>query len=221
MKKGLLFDLDGTLVDTAEDIRCAINHVMRLTYNREITKDECLRVVGRGLRNAMKGALALSGAHYPDDEINILYSELISYYSSHPSDHSHPYPGITEFLKLMSERGYALGILSNKSDILVQEIVKKLFGDINFSFVSGFCDKIPLKPDRGGVLAFAQCAHVNLEDITYVGDSEVDAETIKAAYPVKGVLVSWGFRPRCELERLLDDNIKLIDNIKELGNVIN
>ena len=49
----------------------------------------------------------------------------------------------------------------------------------------------------------------------------MDAETIKAAYPVKGVLVSWGFRPRCELERLLDDNIKLIDNIKELGNVIN
>ena len=221
MKKGLLFDLDGTLVDTAEDIRCALNHCMKLTYNREITKDECMSVVGRGLKNALKGALAFSGAYYLDDEINILYSELISYYAAHPCDHSRPYPGITEFLQMMSENGYELGILSNKSDVLVQEIVKKLFNGINFAFVSGFCDKIPLKPSREGVLRFSECAGVPLEDITYIGDSEVDAETIKASCPVKGILVTWGFRPRSELEKIKNDNIKLIDNIKELGNGLN
>lgn len=221
MNKGLLFDLDGTLVDTAEDIRCALNHCMKLTYNREITRDECMSVVGHGLRNSLKGALAFSGAKYPDDELDILYSELISYYAAHPCDHSQPYPGITEFLKMMSERGYALGILSNKSDPLVQEIVKKLFMEINFSFVSGFCDKIPLKPDRGGVLRFSERAGVPLEDITYIGDSEVDAATVKASYPVKGILVTWGFRPRSELEKQLDANIKLIESIKELGNGIN
>lgn len=221
MKKAILFDLDGTLVDTVEDIRCAINHCMKLTYNREITRDECMSVVGRGLKNALKGALAYSSATYPEDELDILYHELISYYSIHPCDHSKPYNGITELLKTMSQKGYALGILSNKSDILVKEIVKKLFSDINFAFVQGFCDKIPLKPNRAGVESFSSLVDVPLENIFYVGDSEVDGETVINSQPVKGILVSWGFRPRSVLEKFEGKNIKIVNTVEELKNGIN
>ncbi len=221
MKKAILFDLDGTLVNTVEDIRCAINHCMKLTYNREITRDECMSVVGRGLKNALKGALAYSSARYPDDELDILYHELISYYSIHPCDYSKPYNGITELLKTMSQKGYALGILSNKSDILVKEIVKKLFSDINFAFVQGFCDKIPLKPNRAGVESFSSLVDVPLENIFYVGDSEVDGETVINSQPVKGILVSWGFRPRSVLEKFEGKNIKIVNTVEELKNGIN
>ena len=221
MKKAILFDLDGTLVDTVEDIRCAINHCMKLTYNREITRDECMSVVGRGLKNALKGALAYSSARYPDDELDILYHELISFYSIHPCDYSKPYNGITELLKTMSQKGYALGILSNKSDILVKEIVKKLFSDINFAFVQGFCDKIPLKPNRAGVESFSSLVDVPLENIFYVGDSEVDGETVINSQPVKGILVSWGFRPRSVLEKFEGKNIKIVNTVEELKNGIN
>lgn len=221
MKKAILFDLDGTLVDTVEDIRCAINHCMKLTYNREITRDECMSVVGRGLKNALKGALAYSSARYPDDELDILYHELISYYSIHPCDHSKPYNGITELLKTMSQKGYALGILSNKSDILVKEIVKNLFSDINFAYVQGFCDKIPLKPNRAGVESFSSLVDVPLENIFYVGDSEVDGETVINSQPVKGILVSWGFRPRSVLEKFEGKNIKIVNTVEELKNGIN
>lgn len=221
MKKAILFDLDGTLVDTVEDIRCAINHCMKLTYNREITRDECMSVVGRGLKNALKGALAYSSARYPDDELDILYHELISYYSIHPCDYSKPYNGITELLKTMSQKGYALGILSNKSDILVKEIAKKLFSDINFAFVQGFCDKIPLKPNRAGVESFSSLLDIPLENIFYVGDSEVDGETVINSQPVKGILVSWGFRPRSVLEKFEGKNIKIVNTVEELKNGIN
>ena len=221
MKKAILFDLDGTLVDTIEDIRCAINHTVKLTYNREITREECMSVVGRGLKNALIGALAFSGARYPEDEIDILYHELISFYKNNACVYSKPYDGITEFLKSMSQNGYALGVLSNKSDVLVQEIVEKLFSDINFTFIQGFCDKIPLKPNRAGVESFSSLLDIPLENIFYVGDSEVDGETVINSQPVKGILVSWGFRPRSVLEKFEGKNIKIVNTVEELKNGIN
>ena len=136
-------------------------------------------------------------------------------------DYSKPYDGITELLQTMSQKGYALGILSNKSDILVKKIVEKLFSDINFAFVQGFCDKIPLKPNRAGVESFSTIVDVPLENITYVGDSEVDGETVINSQPVKGILVSWGFRPRSELEKYKENNIKIVNTIEELQNGIN
>ena len=121
----------------------------------------------------------------------------------------------------MSQNGYALGILSNKSDILVQEIVGKLFSDINFTFIQGFCDKIPLKPNKAGVENFAKLSGVPLEKVIYVGDSEVDGETIINAHLEKGILVTWGFRPREMIEKFEKQGIKLVNTIEELKDGVN
>lgn len=121
----------------------------------------------------------------------------------------------------MSQNGYALGVLSNKSDVLVQEIVEKLFPDINFTFIQGFCDKIPLKPDKAGVEIFAKLSGVPIEEVIYVGDSEVDGETIINAHLEKGILVTWGFRPREIIEKFEKQGIKLVNTIEELKDGVN
>ena len=85
----------------------------------------------------------------------------------------------------------------------------------------GFCDKIPLKPNRAGVESFSSLVDVPLENIFYVGDSEVDGETVINSQPVKGILVSWGFRPRSVLEKFEGKNIKIVNTVEELKNGIN
>ena len=125
--KGLLFDLDGTLVDTIGDIRAALNHTLGLCYCRPISLEECRTVVGRGLRRALVDSLWFSRSAFPEDELDILYAELVSYYSSHVCVSSRVYDGVVPFLEKARGRGLVLGVLSNKADSLVQELVGRLF----------------------------------------------------------------------------------------------
>lgn len=214
MKKALLFDLDGTLADTLEDIRAAINHVLVMVNCRTINEEECRSVVGRGLRNAIRGALWFSRSAFPDDEIEILYHELMLYYRVHSCDFTKPYTGIIEFLERMKNAGFILGVLSNKSDELVLNIVEKLFPENLFSYVHGMRDGFPAKPDSAGVREFASLNSLKVEDVIYIGDSEVDMETVKKLDGLSGVIVTWGFRSRNDLEAA--GAHPLVDNIKEL-----
>lgn len=209
----LLFDLDGTLVDTLPDITGALNHVMRLTYNREIEQKECRTLVGRGLRNALKGALWLSRAAYPEEEFEILYAELVSYYGEHAYDESRPYEGVIEFLYRMKAKGYTLGLLSNKADAIVQEIISALFPPGLFDLVSGLKEGVAMKPAKEAVEAMG----FPLKEVFYIGDSEVDYETIKNS-GIKGAIVTWGFRTKKELEEA--GVSPLFDNIEQLEGVL-
>jgi len=211
--KALLFDLDGTLVDTLEDIRAAINHALRLSYNREITSPECRQVVGRGLKNALKGALWFSHAAYPEEEVDILLSELRNYYFKHAAVYSKPYEGMKELLEEASSKGYKLGVLSNKSDDLVKLIVKDLFPSLAFCFVHGQREGYPLKPAKEALDAFLQETSLKKEEVVYIGDSEVDAEFIRNS-GLKGCIVTYGFRSREELSKITD--IEKADSVKEL-----
>ncbi len=212
--KALLFDLDGTLVNTLGDIRAALNHCLELTYNRTISETECRQVVGRGLRNALKSALWYSGSAYPEDEMDMLYSELISYYEKNVVVYSRPYEGITELLEAASVKGYVLGVLSNKSDELVIKIVDTLFPSISFAYVHGHRENKPLKPAKEALDDFLQTLKLHAEDVLYIGDSEGDAEFVIIIPGLVGVIVTYGFRTPEELSGC--KGVTLIDSIKQI-----
>ena len=197
--KGLLFDLDGTLVDTLEDIRAALNHVLGMCYARPIDEAECRAVVGHGLRKALRDALWYSGSAYPQDEFEILYSELVRFYGDHACVHSKVYDGIPSLLSAARDRGLKLGVLSNKADSLVQEIVSTLFPAGTFDFVHGLVEGEKPKPENNAIQGFIGLCN-GQEDVTIIGDSEVDWQTALRA-GCRYIVVSYGYRTREELSK--------------------
>lgn len=213
----ILFDLDGTLVDTLEDIRGALNHVLELCYCRKISSQECKSVVGGGLRKALISSLWFSRAAFPEDELDMLYGELCEYYEKHLVDHSRPYEGVVDFLHEAKGRGYKLGILSNKADSLVQEIVLRLFEPGLFDFVRGLRPNEAPKPDNNGPEDFLSLCNINVEDVTIVGDSQADW-ACAGKHGMKAIIVTYGFRTRLELEG--EGISPLADSPKEVAKLL-
>lgn len=204
--KGVLFDLDGTLVDTLEDIRGALNHVLSLCYCRPLTAQECRLVVGRGLRKALRDALWLSRSAFPEDEMEILYRQLIDYYSQHATEKSVPYDGILPLLEKLQADGIRTGVLSNKADSLVKEIISTLFPSFTFDYVSGLKEGQKPKPDNDAVKDFISLCNGSAGDVTIVGDSEVDWQCA-LNYRTRAVIVTYGYRSEEELIREGAENL--------------
>ena len=216
-QQAILFDMDGTLIDTIEDIQNAINGALASQNISPITQDQTKKVVGKGLRNALKGALAFHLQDLDEHVFESTYQLMISLYHEHYADYSHPYEGIENLLKKMLADGYRLGILSNKEDALTQRIIKKVLPDIDFIWVSGMKVGEPRKPDKYGVRQFCKVVNLAPEDVMYIGDSEVDYHTAKnAGCPI--LLVSWGFREKEVLHTLSDAVI--VDSVRELEDAI-
>lgn len=218
MKKCVLFDLDGTVVNTVRDIQEAINYTLSLVYTPLIDEEECKSVVGNGLKNALKNALILKRRSFEPDEMEILNHELLAYYKKNPCVYSLPYPGIVDFLLQLKKDGFSLGLISNKAENLVMEIVDKLFPTNLFDYVGGEKTGVKLKPD---VEAFLICREaLGSEDDTeflYVGDSEVDY-TFSGNCKIKSAIVSWGFRSK---DYLVNKGVKpLFDDIDQLKEYI-
>lgn len=217
--KAILFDLDGTLADTLEDIRAALNQALVGTGARAVDSEECRSVVGRGLRNAIRGAMRFSSITPPDCEVEEIYSRLSVYYAAHPCEFTEVYPGVHELLHSLRRKGILLGVLSNKSDELVIEIISKLFPEGLFTYVHGLRDGFPAKPDPAGVLEFCSFSGLNPEDVIFIGDSEVDYETIMNTSGMSGVIVTWGFRSRSSLMEA--GAHPLADDIHQLEVILN
>ncbi len=197
--KALLFDLDGTLVNTIGDIAFAMNKALDSIGIAPINNEDCQRFVGRGLRNALKRAL-LHASHPADEQtLDIILPIMLETYRKHPSGRSFIYPGMESFLQNSVAVGMHVGVLSNKEDSLVRILVDELFPDRPFVSVQGERVDVPLKPNPTSAMSFATMLGLAPSEILFVGDSEVDAETAKAA-GMQLALVTWGFRPRSELE---------------------
>ena len=189
-KNTVIFDLDGTLLYTLEDLKNAVNYALRKKGYGEHQLDEMRRFFGNGIRAALQEAEPEASAEDIDELIRLFKG----YYAEHCMDRTHPYDGIPELLSTLSERGYRMAIVSNKVDEAVKALAAHFFGD-TITVAIGNSDRIKRKPAPDTVYAALEELGVPAEDAVYVGDSEVDLLTARAA-GLPCITVLWGFREK-------------------------
>ena len=207
--KVIIFDLDGTLADTLQDLADTMNHCLQeLGFATHKTQDYKM-MVGTGSRELCRKALPPERADLTDK----LLEMNLTRYARHYLDKTKPYPGIVRMLQDLKSQGLHLAVLSNKPDDFVKLICRQLFAPDSFEIVLGQHDGLPCKPDPAGVLDILRQMQAAPDEAIYVGDSGTDMTTAIAA-GVRAVGVSWGFRDRSEL--LTAGAYHIIDKPSEL-----
>lgn len=197
-KKLVIFDLDGTLLDTIGDLATSVNYALRTHGYPEHPLDAYRFFVGNGARELI--ARALPEGHRDDETIDRLREDFRAYYSSgHDTVLTRPYPGIPELVDACLGAGITLAVASNKFHSATDKLTRHYFGDDTFRLILGQREGVPVKPDPCIVLEILAETGFTKEETLYIGDSGVDMETAKNC-GVESVGVTWGFRPRAELE---------------------
>ena len=197
MKKLIIFDLDGTLLNTIADLASATNHALAANGYPQHATEEYRFFVGNGINKLFERALP-EGEKTETNVLRIRQS-FIPYYDVHCADLTRPYPGIPELLNTLQQKGIQIAVASNKYQRATGKLIPHFFPDIRFTAILGQREGIPRKPDPQIVHEIIKLADVQPEDVLYVGDSNVDMQTALHA-KVDGIGVTWGFRPRTELE---------------------
>ena len=211
MKKLVIFDLDGTLLDTIADLAESANYALKQLDYPTHPVDAIRTFVGNGINKLLERALP---AHEQTEEnIMRMRSHFVPYYDIHNADLSTPYPGIVSLLEDLQAKGILIAVASNKYQEATVKLVKQYFPNIDFVEILGQREGINVKPDPSIVFDILQKADVSKEDVLYVGDSGVDMQTAINA-GVDAVGVTWGFRPRAELESFRP--MGLIDKAEDL-----
>ena len=210
--KGLIFDLDGTLVDTLEDIAAACNAMLEKEGFPTHSTAAYRKFVGNGFTTLVRKALPAQAVSDPG-QLEDLVSKARLEYDKKFLHKSNPYPFIHEVLTELCKNGMRLGVLSNKPDPWTKPIIAHFFGDIPFAAVRGGLPGVPLKPDPAAVLDMLHVMNLAPEDCLYVGDSHVDIQTAHHA-GMRVVSVSWGFSSRPELAAL--HPWRIVDEAREL-----
>jgi phosphoglycolate phosphatase len=205
----IIFDFDGTLIYTLEDIKDSVNYALRKFNLREKSLNEIRSLVG-------DGAYRLIELCVHDGKNNIHFDEIFNVYKNHYSENyknkTKPYPEIISLLNKLSEKGYKLGIVSNKYDNLVKYLNKLYFEDL-IPVAIGESDIIRKKPAPDGVLEALRQLNSQKDQSIYIGDSEVDIQTAKNV-GLDFISVSYGYR---DIELLKENGaIKIADKPLDL-----
>ncbi|GAB1433380.1 HAD family hydrolase [Spirochaetota bacterium] len=194
MIRGIIFDLDGTLVDTITDIALGMNKFLTARAWPVHTTDQYRIMVGRGLLNLIRAAVPQEEAHRAEE----LFEEAHAAYSSVGTANSLPYPHVHDSLRILTQKGIHLAVLSNKPDDLTKSMIKELFPDIPFKMVQGGTEGVPHKPHPGMALKAAEVFGLKAAECAFLGDSDVDIKTALAA-GMQPIGAAWGFRAKEEL----------------------
>ena len=191
--KLVIFDLDGTLINTIDDLGAAVNYALERKGLPRHGREEYKFMVGNGVSKlvlrAMPEDLREDGALHA-----ALLADFMEYYFAHIDVHSRPYPGIPELLGELQSGGVRLAVASNKFQAGTQALISRFFPGIKFAKVLGGREGMPLKPDPEVVREILNAASVAPEDSVMVGDSATDTATAAAA-GIRSIAVTWGFRP--------------------------
>ena len=210
MKKLILWDLDGTLIDTLEDLAEAVNHALKLRGLPLHGVDEYRKMVGHGVRNLVQQALEASGQETSDQSVDEALADFRKYYEAHIDVHTRPYPGIPELLSELQAKGVKMGVASNKFQEGTEYLIKEFFPDIQFVAILGNRPGQPLKPDPAIVEEVLSKGNIGREEAIMVGDSPTDMRTAENG-GIGAIAVSWGYRTKDELA-----GNRMVDTVEQL-----
>ena len=211
MKRLVIFDLDGTLLNTIADLAQSTNHALQaLGYPTHQTEEYNL-MVGNGINKLLERALPQEEQN--EENIQRMRSYFIPHYDAHNADLSAPYPGVVKLLETLQEQGLQLAVASNKYQAATEKLVKHYFPQINFVAVLGQREGVEVKPSPVIVEDILSQSGADKKDVLYVGDSGVDMQTAINAQ-VEACGVTWGFRSRKELASFSPAHI--VDKAEEI-----
>lgn len=212
----VIFDLDGTLLDTIDDMAVACNHALCRCGCPARERDEYFMLVGRGIDNLFRGALP--DGMKSDEMVGRMREAFLPYYNAHSCDLTKPYEGIVEMLERLAAEGVQFAIASNKYQEGTETLVKRFFGQFGFVRILGQREGQPIKPDPEIVYeAMKGVPGISLEETVYCGDSDVDMMT-GANAGIRTIGVKWGFRTEEELLR--HNPWILVDNPSEIADIV-
>ena len=214
MYRTVIFDLDGTLLDTISDLAAAANYVCRENDWPEYTVAEVESMVGNGIPKLVE-RFSPENTRSPLMLANTLH-QFNRYYGAHNMESTHPYPGIPELLRELHDRGLQMAVCSNKADNFSRAIVEHYYPGV-FDLVRGNLNGMPVKPDPTVVREIMRDLDASYLSAVMVGDSSVDIQTGHNA-GIKACGVTWGFRSRENLVEAAADAIA--DTPAELGKLL-
>jgi phosphoglycolate phosphatase len=213
--KLIIFDLDGTLLNTIGDLAIGCDHMLSLRGLPGHTYEEYCTFVGNGIMRLVERALPEELR--TEEYVKAARKDFVDYYIEHIDQKSVPYEGITELIEELQAKGAKLAVASNKFQAGTEKLIKKFFPTIDFVEICGNREGVPLKPDTALVDMIMAKAGVERENCYMVGDSGVDMQTAHNAQ-IRGVGVSWGFRSREELEQ--NTPYAIADTVADLREIL-
>ncbi len=211
--KAILWDLDGTLLDTLCDLTTAVNTALDHCGYPARTAEEVRAFVGNGARLLIKHALPPEA---DDATVDAVLQDFNAYYEAHCCEATAPYEGLIPLLARLQAQGLFLGVVSNKPHYAVVPLAKKYFGDL-LELAVGLQDGVPRKPAPDILHRVMEQLGVTAEETLYIGDSEVDVETARNA-GVDGLFVTWGFRTAQQLQAA--GAHRIVDTVEALSAVL-
>lgn len=190
MKKLLIFDLDGTLLNTLTDLAAATNYALQRAGFATHDEKDYLKFIGNGIYKLFERALP--PAARTAENITQIKDLFVPYYNQHGTDLTKPYEGIVPLLETLQKRGVQVAVASNKYQAATEQLVRYFFPTISFALVCGQQDGLPTKPHPFIVQEILRQTAIGAADTLYVGDSAVDIQTAKNAQ-VDACAVLWGF----------------------------
>jgi phosphoglycolate phosphatase len=191
-RPAVVFDLDGTLVNTAPDLWAATNHVLTAHGRREVSLDDVYEMVGHGAKRLIERGFERTGDPVAEDKVDALFRQFIDYYSANITTRSEPYPGVLDLLDELRARGVGMAVCTNKLEALSRKLISGLAIDHYFSGIVGPDTTGIGKPDPRPLHAAISAAGSEPQNAVMVGDSATDIRTAQAAgIPV--IAVSFGY----------------------------
>ncbi len=207
----VIFDLDGTLLDTIGDLAVACNASLAMRGLPQHSYDDYCGFVGNGIMRLVERALP-EPLRTPEN-VALMRADFVRCYTEHIDARTRPYEGVPELLAVLSQRGLRLAVASNKFQAGTEKLVRRFFPGIAFDPVFGQREGVPLKPDPAVAETILALTETPPGQALFVGDSGIDILTAKAA-GIRSAGVTWGFRSRTELEEAGADHI--VDRAEEI-----